>query len=254
MWKSLIFLLCLGLVATSATFAETITSGQFTIENPSTVTPNNSITTSPSFSLDANVSGVVSSGGTSTSFTVTSAATQAGATTPTPSPSPTPSPTPSPSGGGGVSGGGGGGGGGGGATPAVGTVTITNNLSCPIYRQVYRIQGTKSIDISGVKVNGSTTNVEYPSATSWYKVETFGLGSNTITLQGLVGTREGDAFSVSLKRHFPGDVNGDREVNDFDLSLLASHWGQVWCQADFNSDGVIDDFDLSLLVSAWGSR
>jgi hypothetical protein len=60
-----------------------------------------------------------------------------------------------------------------------------------------------------------------------------------------------------------GDLNGDTDVDDDDLSLLLSHWGQkadadtgtvtdrVFFDADINGDGTVEDDDLSLLLANW---
>ncbi len=54
-----------------------------------------------------------------------------------------------------------------------------------------------------------------------------------------------------------GDANRDGVVDDRDLSVLLSHWGDGdagWDGGDFNADGVVDDRDLSVLLSHWGDR
>lgn len=54
----------------------------------------------------------------------------------------------------------------------------------------------------------------------------------------------------------PGDVNGDKIVNVFDLSTLLSNWnkeGATKSQGDLNGDGVVNVFDLSTLLKNWGN-
>lgn len=46
-----------------------------------------------------------------------------------------------------------------------------------------------------------------------------------------------------------GDVNGDNEINIFDLSFMATQYGGDNPQADLNADGLINIFDLSLAAS-----
>ena len=50
-----------------------------------------------------------------------------------------------------------------------------------------------------------------------------------------------------------GDANDDGLVDDDDLSLLLSSWGQDvgWENGNFNGDNIVDDDDLSLLLSNW---
>ena len=49
----------------------------------------------------------------------------------------------------------------------------------------------------------------------------------------------------------PADVNGNGEVEGFDLGLLLGNWGFSGT-GDVNGDGVVDGFDLGLLLGAWG--
>jgi sugar lactone lactonase YvrE len=51
----------------------------------------------------------------------------------------------------------------------------------------------------------------------------------------------------------PGDLNGDNQVDIYDLSILLSNWGVSGGVVDINSDGEVDIFDLSILLSNWGS-
>ncbi len=53
-----------------------------------------------------------------------------------------------------------------------------------------------------------------------------------------------------------GDVDRSGTVDDADLNLLLTHWGQSgtgWTEGDMNGDDVVDDRDLSLLLSHWGA-
>jgi hypothetical protein len=49
-----------------------------------------------------------------------------------------------------------------------------------------------------------------------------------------------------------GDLNGDGQVDVFDLSIMLSAWGQAGNAADLNGDGTVNIFDLSVLLSHWG--
>jgi hypothetical protein len=53
----------------------------------------------------------------------------------------------------------------------------------------------------------------------------------------------------------PEDINGDGQVDGFDLALLLGAWGRCpkgQCSADLNRDGVVNGFDLAILLAAWG--
>ena len=48
-----------------------------------------------------------------------------------------------------------------------------------------------------------------------------------------------------------GDVNGDRLVNGFDLTILLSQWSGSG-SADLNGDHIVCGADLAFLLSNWG--
>jgi hypothetical protein len=47
------------------------------------------------------------------------------------------------------------------------------------------------------------------------------------------------------------DLNGDSEIDDYDLSLLVRAFGTGDIAADLNGDGTVDDYDFSIFVSRW---
>ena len=56
----------------------------------------------------------------------------------------------------------------------------------------------------------------------------------------------------------PGDVDGDGDVDPFDLAFLLSGWGdcgggdeQLGCIADLNGDGAVNPLDLAILLGHW---
>jgi hypothetical protein len=54
----------------------------------------------------------------------------------------------------------------------------------------------------------------------------------------------------------PGDVNGDNQVNIFDLSQLLSNWnrtGATRSNGDLDGNTIVNLFDLSILLSKWGT-
>jgi len=48
------------------------------------------------------------------------------------------------------------------------------------------------------------------------------------------------------------DVDGDGQVNIFDLNLVSSSWGADNPIADANHDGTVDFFDINVISEAWG--
>jgi len=77
-------------------------------------------------------------------------------------------------------------------------------------------------------------------------------------LTGVVGIAAGTYHSVAAAL-YPGDTDGDGQVNLQDLSILASHYGQTgltgdtWAMGDFNNNKAVDITDLSILASNYGT-
>ncbi len=61
--------------------------------------------------------------------------------------------------------------------------------------------------------------------------------------------------TLTLFTTLPGDANLDLRVEDADLSLLLTNFGNAgaaWTAGDFTGDGIVDDADLSLLLTNFG--
>ncbi|MCZ6654104.1 MAG: endonuclease, partial [Planctomycetota bacterium] len=51
----------------------------------------------------------------------------------------------------------------------------------------------------------------------------------------------------------PQDLDGDGQVEAFDLAIVLGAWGPCeGCPTDFNGDGVVNAFDLAQVLGAWG--
>ncbi len=60
---------------------------------------------------------------------------------------------------------------------------------------------------------------------------------------------------LSIPARLPGDANADGQVDDRDLNIILSHWGDAGPAigpGDVNGDGQIDDRDLNIVLSHWG--
>ncbi len=70
---------------------------------------------------------------------------------------------------------------------------------------------------------------------------------------GTVDRADADAIAAILGL-LPGDADRNGRVDDADLNLLLSRWGQAgdWGDGDFTPPGTVDDRDLSVLLSHWG--
>ncbi len=76
------------------------------------------------------------------------------------------------------------------------------------------------------------------------------------TVWDIVSTHPLSGVSAPLPA-LPGDADGNGRVDDADLNVLLSHWGDSgsavgWAQGDFNADHAVTDADLNLLLSRWG--
>ena len=51
-----------------------------------------------------------------------------------------------------------------------------------------------------------------------------------------------------------GDIDGDGDCDEHDLSWLLAEWGCTGddCHADLNDDGIVDHRDLGILLSDFG--
>jgi hypothetical protein len=82
----------------------------------------------------------------------------------------------------------------------------------------------------------------------------------SVTDAGPDSTVEGgiDAFRISSETcdgptGCPADMNGDGEVNFFDVSEFLSAYNAMDTSADFNGDGGFDFFDVSAFLEAFGA-
>ena len=50
-----------------------------------------------------------------------------------------------------------------------------------------------------------------------------------------------------------GDLNGDENVNQIDLSYVTCNWHSEGPKGDANLDGIVDDLDLSLVLANWNN-
>lgn len=106
-----------------------------------------------------------------------------------------------------------------------------------------------------VTINGDASGVSYPTSTSWRADVALEMGANYLYVVAVSANgRESNALLVIVQHNGVGDVNGDEEVDDYDLSLLVHAWGSDETSVDFNGDDIVDDYDFSLFVSRWSER
>jgi len=130
-------------------------------------------------------------------------------------------------------------------------LTIDPFSQCLFEKSNWLISGTKDQNTDRIYINDSMDGVEFTSPTTWKKEVDLNSGITTFIVYGRNNWGITEPLILTVFRSNAGDVNADRYVDDYDLSLLASHWQEDWCQADFNADGIVDDYDLSILASFW---
>jgi hypothetical protein len=50
-----------------------------------------------------------------------------------------------------------------------------------------------------------------------------------------------------------GDINGDWQVDIFDINLISKHWNQAGPIGDANGDGKVDIFDVNVVSKNWSA-
>jgi hypothetical protein len=98
----------------------------------------------------------------------------------------------------------------------------------------------------------SVTTVDLPAGTYFFSVD-------ARLAAPLPCGDPGSAYTATLIRARPEDLNNDGSVDTVDLFQLLAAWGVCGgreapgCPADFNGDGEIGSDDLFQLLSAWGA-
>ena len=163
----------------------------------------------------------------------------------------------------GQSGGGGGGTGGGGGGGAVSAPTVEEDVpSKPVvdktfgsdfftFESLLLFFGSKDESATKIEINTSSSNISYPTKTTWNKKIQLLIGSNVFSLRALNDSGSSETVKVTLKRRPFGDTTGDLTVNDYDLSKFVRVFGSRNKAGDFNVDGIVDDYDLSRLIGNW---
>ncbi len=70
----------------------------------------------------------------------------------------------------------------------------------------------------------------------------------------LIGQKKSPAGDVGTIILLGGDVNGDNEINIFDLALVAAGYDSHNAQLDLTGDGLVDIFDLTVAAVNYGKR
>jgi hypothetical protein len=137
-------------------------------------------------------------------------------------------------------------------TGTAGTDSITYvGDSEPMY--IWNNTGTYSIginDYGGTECTNPDSTTVYIVAGRDYFLNTAKPGYLKYTYPHPL-TFTGTNWTNSTPSNLTGDVNGDRQVNLIDLTLVAANIGKT-NPYDLNSDGTINLYDIMIIVKNWG--
>jgi hypothetical protein len=139
------------------------------------------------------------------------------------------------------------------------TITYTNGDGTEVPVENAEVYISDSIDVNGNPVPPGTsvgqTNVSGEFTFTWNNEGTFypyaeWNGRDTIRQRPVV------SFTCTGSATPAWDVNGDGEIDVFDMVLVGNHFGETgtpgWIPEDVNSDGTIDVFDMVIIGNHFG--
>ncbi len=113
-----------------------------------------------------------------------------------------------------------------------------------IYRGGVYINDSASLSYTDLALSPKTSYV--------YTVKAYDASGNTSSASAALSVSTLAPVACAL-----GDLNCDKTVDIFDLSVMLAHWGEVNVpvrSGDINQDGKVDVFDLSTLLSHLGDK
>jgi hypothetical protein len=143
-------------------------------------------------------------------------------------------------------------------TPIVVSPPTINSMPTDTYQNILTLGGTKSLLTVGVYVNNSTTNVTYPTSTTWQYASTLIVGVNNFNVFGKdANGNSSSVISVAIDLHRVGDISGDNIIDLTDLSIFGSDWEKTGsfnsALSDMDGDNVVDLTDFSILAAVYGN-
>lgn len=164
------------------------------------------------------------------------------------------------------------------------TVWIRMRLKAANHKILVSVDSTNSATSCGVEMGISGISTQPIEQWTWVKTKAAGgdMKANipagqaaSIQIAGVAGSNNVDIDKVMLissncvptalgtncenmppqTNKYPGNLNGDSNVNIEDLSILIANYrktGMTWEQGDFSGDGTVNISDLSILVRNWG--
>jgi hypothetical protein len=142
----------------------------------------------------------------------------------------------------------------------------TASITAPTSGSSFSAPASITIAANASDPDGSVTKVEFfqgstklgedttsPYSFDWTNVPagSYSLTAKATDNAGATATSSAVSITVSTTTK-TGDLNGDGQVNIFDLSILLSNYNTTNAKADINKDGTVNIFDLSILLSNYG--
>jgi hypothetical protein len=108
--------------------------------------------------------------------------------------------------------------------------------------------------------SGNSTTVTLTWDTTGFAYGNYTISAVADTVTGETYTSDNTLANGSVMVTIPGDANGDKIVDIFDIGVISAHWypgppvGPLGydANADINNDGAVDIFDIGITSAHWG--
>jgi len=140
-------------------------------------------------------------------------------------------------------------------------VTATNQGSYTQTFSVIAYANATAIETKTATLgNGNSTISSFTWDTTTVPYGNYTISAYANPLPGEVDTADNTYTDGTVLVTVPGDVNGDRIVDIFDIGAISAHWypgppaGPLGYDAncDINDDGTVDIFDIGATSAHWG--
>ncbi len=134
--------------------------------------------------------------------------------------------------------------------------TTSETFSVTTYANTTTINTIANIALA----SGSSTTITFTWNTTGIAYGNYTIRAYADPVPGETDTADNTLVNGDVIVTIPGDVNGDRTVDIFDVGIISSHWypgppiGPLGYDAnsDINSDGAVDIFDVGIASANWG--
>jgi hypothetical protein len=133
---------------------------------------------------------------------------------------------------------------------------FTETFNVTSYADTTIIQTQTITDLA----SGDSTMIIFEWNTTGMTFGNYTIKAVADTIEEEIDTEDNTLVNGDVMVTIPGDVNGDRVVDIFDIGYISAHWhpgppvGPLGYDgnADINSDGAVDIFDIGITSAHWG--